>query len=132
MALYPFVHVSALELHTLSRYPGNRQNDRQKHQQTSVCLRCACAPRHNNCGWCSWCMWLKEIFGGCAVKWENSFSTVASTVVLIHTVLLLTSGVWQVVIRLLGTRVVHNYCDIHVFSVNLFLLLGSLVSRLNI
>ena len=28
MALYPFVHVSALELHTLSRYPGNRQTDR--------------------------------------------------------------------------------------------------------
>jgi len=48
MALYPFVHVSALELHALSRYPGNRQNDRQKHQQTTVCLGCACAPRHNN------------------------------------------------------------------------------------
>jgi len=35
MALYPFVNVSALELHALSRYPGNRQNermtDRQKH-----------------------------------------------------------------------------------------------------
>ena len=30
MALYPFsVHVSALELHALSHYPGNRQNDRQ-------------------------------------------------------------------------------------------------------
>jgi len=28
MALYPFVHVSALELHALSRYPRNRQNDR--------------------------------------------------------------------------------------------------------
>jgi len=28
MALYPFVHVSALKLHALSRYPGNRQNDR--------------------------------------------------------------------------------------------------------
>ena len=28
MALYPFVHVSALELHALSHYPGNRQNDR--------------------------------------------------------------------------------------------------------
>ena len=27
MALYPFVHVSALELYALSRYPGNRQND---------------------------------------------------------------------------------------------------------
>ena len=48
MALYPFVHVSALELHALSRYPSNRQNDRQKHQQTTVCLRCACAPRHKN------------------------------------------------------------------------------------
>jgi len=48
MALYPFVHVSALELHALSRYPGNRQNDRQKHQQTTVCLRCTCAPRHKN------------------------------------------------------------------------------------
>jgi len=47
MALHPFVHVSALELHALSRYPSNRQNDRQKHQQTTVCLRCACAPRHN-------------------------------------------------------------------------------------
>jgi len=50
MALYPFVHVSALELHALSRYPGNRQNDRmtgrQKHQQTTVCLHCACTPRH--------------------------------------------------------------------------------------
>jgi len=47
MALYPFVHVSALELHALSHYPSNRQNetDRQKHQQTTVCLHCACA-RH--------------------------------------------------------------------------------------
>ena len=41
-----------------------------------------------------------------------------ATVVLLHTVLLLTAGMCQVVIRLLGTRVVHNYCDIHVFSVN--------------
>ena len=60
--------VSALELHVLSRYPGNRQNDRQndrmtdrmtewqtewqndrqKHQQTTICLCCACAPRHND------------------------------------------------------------------------------------
>ena len=47
MALYPFVHVSALELHALSHYPGYRQNDRQtEHQQTTVCLHCACAPRH--------------------------------------------------------------------------------------
>ena len=51
MALYPFVHVPALELHALSRYPGNRQNDRQtehQHQQTTVCLHYACAPRHND------------------------------------------------------------------------------------
>jgi len=41
-----------------------------------------------------------------------------ATVVLLQTVLLLTAGTCQVVIRLLGTRVVHNYCDIHVFSVN--------------
>ena len=34
MALYPFVHVSALELHALSRYPGNRQNDRQTETPT--------------------------------------------------------------------------------------------------
>jgi len=48
MTLYPFVHVSALELHALSRYPGNRQNDRQKHKQTAVCLHCTCALRHND------------------------------------------------------------------------------------
>jgi len=48
MALYPFVHVPALELHALSRYPGNRENDRQKHQQTTVCLHSVCAPRHSN------------------------------------------------------------------------------------
>ena len=33
----------------LSHYPGNKQNaDRPKHQQTTIWLRCACAPRHNN------------------------------------------------------------------------------------
>ena len=47
-----------------------------------------------------------------------------ATVVLLHTVLLLTAGMCQVVIRLLGTRVVHNYCDIHVFSVTLFSAFG--------
>ena len=35
----PICAVSALELHALSRYPGNRQNDRQKHQQTTVRMR---------------------------------------------------------------------------------------------
>ena len=35
MALYPFVHVSALELHALSRYPGNRQNDRMTDRNTN-------------------------------------------------------------------------------------------------
>ena len=34
MALYTFVHVSALELHALSCYPGNRQNDRQTETPT--------------------------------------------------------------------------------------------------
>jgi len=34
MALYPFMHVSALELHMLSRYPRNRQNDRQAETPT--------------------------------------------------------------------------------------------------
>jgi len=34
MALYPFLHASALELHVLSRYPGNRQNDRQTETPT--------------------------------------------------------------------------------------------------
>jgi len=34
MALYPFVHVSALEYHALSHYPGNRQNDRQTETPT--------------------------------------------------------------------------------------------------
>ena len=35
MAFYPFVHVSALELYTLSRYPGNRQNDRMTDRNTN-------------------------------------------------------------------------------------------------
>ena len=38
MALYPFVHVSALEFHALSRYPGNRQNDRQTETPTNYCM----------------------------------------------------------------------------------------------
>jgi len=33
--LYPFVHVSVLELHALSHYPGNRQNDRQTDRNTN-------------------------------------------------------------------------------------------------
>ena len=41
----PICAVSVLELHALSRYPGN--NRMTEHQQTTVCLRCACAPRHN-------------------------------------------------------------------------------------
>ena len=35
MTLYPFVHVSALELHALSHYPGNRQNDRMTDRNTN-------------------------------------------------------------------------------------------------
>ena len=38
MALYPFVHVLALEFHALSRYPGNRQNDRQTETPTNYCM----------------------------------------------------------------------------------------------
>jgi len=37
MGLYPFVHVSALELHALSHYPSNRQNDRQTETPTNYC-----------------------------------------------------------------------------------------------
>ena len=42
----PICAVSALELHALSRYPGNRQNDRMTDRNTDSC--CACVPRHNN------------------------------------------------------------------------------------
>ena len=34
MALYPFARTLALKLHALSRYPGNRQTERQTDTQT--------------------------------------------------------------------------------------------------
>jgi len=46
MALYPFLHASALELHVLSRYPGNRQNDRQTETPTEYAIE-ACVARYS-------------------------------------------------------------------------------------
>jgi len=47
MALYPFVHVSALELHTLSRYPGNRRmTERQTDRNTNRILYAFAAHAH--------------------------------------------------------------------------------------
>ena len=50
MALYPFVHVSALELHALSHYPGNRQNDRQTETPTDYCMPSLCMHTGHNEG----------------------------------------------------------------------------------